>query len=118
MSGKRLKQASEIIGVIERGDLNHDLTNEIEKVLKALQEQAPPKGKIKGSVSLKLGFTVSANSVELDSVIDSKVPKRPRQTSLYFLTQDAELSTEHPQQEAMEFSEPRVVRNRDRAAGE
>lgn len=45
---KVIRQCTEIIGVIERGDAAHDLTLEIEKVLKACQDAAGPKTKVKG----------------------------------------------------------------------
>lgn len=106
---KKIRQATDIIGVIERGDVNADLTVEIESVLKTLQDLAPPKGKVKGSVKLTLNFSVESNSVEVEASIDTKLPKRQRGKSFYFLTQDAQLSTEHPQQENM-FDGPREVR--------
>ena len=106
---KTLGQANEIIGKIERGDLNADLTAEIKAVLTRLQDLAPPKGKVKGRVSLTLNFTVEGKSVEIDSAIDSKTPKAQRSRSLFFLTPDGDLSTEHPQQTDM-FPGPREVR--------
>jgi len=105
---KKIKQATDIIGVIERGDLNADLTGEIESVLKTLQDLAPPKGKVKGSVRLDLNFSVEGTSVEIEASIASKVPKRQRGRSFYFLTQDGAISTEHPQQTEM-FAGPREV---------
>lgn len=109
---KTLSQASDIVAVIEGGDLNHDLSEEIRKVLAELQDLAPSggKGKVKGSVSLKIDFIMSGRSVEVDTSFSSKVPKRPRSTSVYFVTPDATLSTDHPSQAAMEFG-PREVRD-------
>lgn len=109
---KRITQASDIVALVERGDLNHDLSNEISKTLTELRDQAPPKGKVKGSVTLKLNFSVDGNSVEIEAAIDSKVPKRPRGNSVYFLTQDGALSTEHPQQDNFNFDGPREVRTK------
>jgi hypothetical protein len=109
---KRITQATDILGVLERGDLNHDLTGEIESVLKALRDLAPPKGKVKGSVGLTLNFQVEGQSVEIEASITSKVPKRQRGRSFYFLTQEGSLSTEHPQQSDM-FNGPRAVASSD-----
>ncbi len=110
--GKPLSQASDIVAVLEGGDLNSDLSTEICKVLSELQDLAPAngKGKIKGSVSLKIDFIVSGKTVEVETNFTSKVPKRPLSTSVYFVTPDAKLSTDHPQQEAMEFG-PREARH-------
>lgn len=106
---KKIRQATDIIGVLERGDLNADLTAEITKVLAALQEAAPPKGKtVKGEVSLKLKFAMEGSSVRVESEFSSKTPKRPRGADFYFVTEDAALSTEHPKQTNM-FDGPREV---------
>ncbi len=109
---KTLDRASDIVAVLEDGDLNHDLSTEIHKVLSELQDLAPAngKGKVKGSVTLKINFAVSGKSVELDTEFTSKIPKRPRSTSVYFVTPDAKLSTDHPQQERLSFEGPREVR--------
>jgi len=109
---KPLSQASDIVAVVEDGELNHDLSAEIQKVLSELQDLAPAsgKGKVRGSVTLKIDFTVSGKTVEVDTTFASKVPKRPRSTSIYFVTPDAKLSTEHPQQESMQFG-PREARD-------
>jgi hypothetical protein len=95
---KRLRQAIDIIGMLERGDLNADLSSEIQATIRRLQDLAPPQGKIKGSVSLKLAFTVEGQTVSIEAAIDSSVPKRSRSSSYYFLTADGEISVEHPQQ--------------------
>lgn len=109
---RTLSQASDLIAVLEDGDLNADLSSEMHKVLSELQDLAPAggKGKVKGSVTLKIDFAVSGKTVELDTTFTSKVPKRPRASSHYFITPDAQLSTDHPQQERL-FEGPREVRN-------
>ena len=107
---KVLRQATDIIARVERGDLNHDLTNEIEHVLKELADRAPPKGKIKGQVKLTLNFTVDGSSVEFEAGIESKLPKKARRSEMYFVTQDGALSLEHPQQTDI-FDGPREVRS-------
>ncbi len=109
---KPLSQASDIVAVLEDGDLNNDLSAEIQKVLTELQDLAPTggKGKVKGSLTLKIDFSVSGKSVEIESSFASKLPKRPRATSTLFVTPDAKLSMDHPSQERMNFDGPREVR--------
>jgi len=107
---KTIKQASEIFALIERGDFNHDLSTEIQRTLSFLMDNAPPKGKIKGVVAAKLEFVVTGNSVEINAAYDSKLPKLPRATSFYFVTKEGELSTEHPQQDRLNFDGPREVK--------
>ena len=109
---KTLERASDIVAVLEDGDLNQDLSAELHKVLTELQDLAPTggKGKVKGSVTLKIDFAVSGKTVEIDTTFTSKVPRRPRASSHYFITPDAKLSTDHPSQERINFEGPREVR--------
>jgi hypothetical protein len=97
---KRIRDATQIIGMLENGDLANDLSNEISHVLEKLRDAAGPKGKAKGSVSLKLTFAVEGVSTEIDADIASKVPKLTRARSFFFVTDDG-LSTEHPKQMQM-----------------
>ena len=115
---KPLSQASDIVAVLEDGDLNNDLSAEIQKVLAELQDLAPAngRGKVKGSLTLKIDFMVSGKSVEIESSFASKLPKRPRASSTYFVTPDAKLSVDHPQQRNMEFG-PQEVKLRESNSG-
>lgn len=105
----KVKTAVEIIGIVERGDLNADLTRQISDTLQQLQDMAPTKGKIKGSVKLTLNFIVEGRTVAIEAGIETKVPKRQRGSSFYFLTPDGGISTEHPQQQEM-FAGPRELK--------
>lgn len=107
---KEIRQATELLGVIERGDAAHDLTLEIEKVLKALQDAGGPKQKVSGSVTLKLQFHLEGSYLRIEADIGSKTPKVKRNSTSYFLTQDARISTEHPDQQNL-FDGPREVRS-------
>lgn len=98
---KTIRQYVDVVGTIERGDAAHDLTREIDKVLEALRDAAGPKSKAKGSVTLKLDFVVEGVNVEIEADISSKVPKIKRARTFMFLTQDGQLSTEHPHQPDM-----------------
>lgn len=105
---KVIRQATEILGVIERGDAAHEMTLEIERVLKALQDASGPKQKAKGSVTLKLEFEVEGSFLQIKADIASKVPKIKRGSTAYFLTQDGQITLEHPSQTEM-FSGPRSM---------
>ena len=105
---KVIRECTQIIGTIERGDAAHDLTLEIEKVLSALQDQATAKGTVKGSVTLMLDFAVQGQNVVIEAAITSKVPKVKRGQTFMFLTADGKLSNEHPTQMSM-FDGPREV---------
>src|SRR5258708_2982802 len=109
MSQKVIRQATELLGVLNRGDDAHDMSIEIEKVFKAGQDAAGPKTKAKGQVTLVLDFEVEGSFLEIRADIKSKVPKIKRGSTAYFLTQNGEITTEHPQQQSF-FDGPKEVR--------
>jgi len=106
---KAIRDAQKIIGLLEDGDLSSDLSKEITKTLEALREQAGAKGKIKGSVSLTLGFEIDGPTCEIMADIKSSVPRPKRSPSFFFLTEDG-LSTEHPRQPSF-FEEEQQARS-------
>lgn len=108
---KTIRECTQIIGTIERGDAAHGLTNEIDKTLKALQEAAGEKRSVKGSVTMTLNFSLEGQNMEIEAVITSKLPKVKRPRTFMFLTQNAELSLEHPTQGSL-FEGPREVANK------
>jgi hypothetical protein len=97
----KIRDATQIIAMLERGDLASELTNEITRVLAACREQSGAKQAAKGSITLTLAFSVQGPSVEIEGSISAKTPKNKRGRSIYFVTDDGELSTEHPQQLSM-----------------
>ena len=97
---KGIRDSNKIIALLEDGDLSADLSKEIKATLDALRDQAGPKGKIKGSVTLTLGFEVDGPTVEVAADIKCSVPRPKRGTSFFFLTEEG-LSTEHPRQMSM-----------------
>ena len=97
---KRIRDATQIINLLEDGELVCDLSNEISFVLDKLRDAAGPKSNAKGSVTLKLNFCVEGVSTEIDAEIASKTPKNKRGRSFFFVTEDG-LSTEHPKQLSM-----------------
>lgn len=98
---KEIRDPLMIVGMLERGDLALALGEEIEKTLKAVSESAGPKGKAKGSVTLKLDFRAEGVSLWVEADISSKPPKTTRSSTMFFLTADGALTQEHPQQMSM-----------------
>ena len=94
----KIRDATQIIGMLERGDLAAALTEELSKVVEACREAAGPKTKAKGQVTLKIEIEVEGVQITLTGDIGSKTPKAPRAGSIYFLAPDGAISTEHPQQ--------------------
>ncbi|MEQ1951001.1 hypothetical protein [Mesorhizobium sp. CN2-181] len=111
---KKIRDAQTIIGMLEGGELAAALGSEITDTLAKLKEMSGnrPKNKVKGSVTLKIGFEVDAGTVEVSCDIDSKRPKPERGRSFYWVLDDGSLSTEHPQQTDM-FAGPRAADSRN-----
>lgn len=109
---KKIKDAQVIIGMLEDGELAADLGKEITETLAKLKELAGdrPKAKIKGSVTLEIGFELENGGTSIMCKIDSKRPKPVRRSSFYWVLDDGSLSTEHPQQTDM-FAGPREARS-------
>lgn len=107
---RKIKDATTVIGMLERGQVAADLSTVLTDTLRILKEQSDqrPKAKIKGKVALTLNIVVEEGAVQIEAAIENKVPKPVRSTSFYWVTEDGALSTEHPQQADM-FSGPRAA---------
>ena len=103
-----IRDAAQAIAILEDGELVENLSDEAKRVRKLLYEAAGPKGKAKGSITLKLSFEVSGSSCEIEASVDVKVPKPKRGTSFFFVNQEGELLTEHPKQTSL-FNGPKEV---------
>lgn len=110
-SMKLIRDAATIVGLLEDGQLAQDLSADIAKVLAELKAQANdrPKATITGSVSIKLTFEVQGPTLEITAAVDSKTPKPPRGRSIFWVTDDGAVSTEHPRQTDM-FAGPRGMK--------
>lgn len=105
---KRIRDAQTIIGSLESGTLSNELGSTITAALAKLKEQCGnrPKAKAKGKVTLTLELEVEAGAVTITADIQQKLPKMPRASSFFWVTDDGSLTTEHPQQMNM-FAGPR-----------
>lgn len=113
---KKIRDFSQIIGLLENGQLNPALSSEISTTLNALYDLSESKegSTVKGSTTLKLDFAVKDGMVTIQTDFKSVVPKRPRKNSVFWVVDDGALSTEHPRQHDM-FG-PREVSAPDRQA--
>lgn len=107
---KIIREADVLVGVLEQGELKADLSAKIAEVLRELYAMSDdaPKATFKGSLTLKLKFSVQNNMVTINNDISTVVPKRPRRTDVFWVTEDGALSTEHPSQRDM-FGGPRAI---------
>ncbi len=109
---KKIRDAQTIIGALEGGEFAADLGAAITDALAKLKEMAGnrPKAKAKGKINVEFALTVEQGTVTIETDITPKLPKKPRGSSFYWVTDDGSLSPEHPQQTDM-FSGPRGVQN-------
>ncbi|TWD58141.1 hypothetical protein FB480_101896 [Agrobacterium vitis] len=111
-----IRDPSVLIGSLEQGQLHKDLAEHIKDTIVKLQDLTgdSAKAKAKGSVTLKLDLSVQDGRIEFDATVTTKTPKPPRRSTVFFLTDEAEISTEHPRQRDM-FGGPNAVTNRETA---
>ncbi|MCP1200090.1 hypothetical protein [Notoacmeibacter sp. MSK16QG-6] len=109
---KIIREPQVLIGMLEEGELAESMKRELAETLTALSDAAGPKGKATGHVSLKLNLKVEAGMVTISADLASKRPKEERRASIYWVTEDGALSTQHPRQTDM-FDGPREVSTAD-----
>jgi len=104
----QIREASILLGALEGGELNRSLSAELSTVLKELHAMSTEdlKKTFKGEVDLKISLSAENGTVQISADIKSKLPKRPRARTFYWITEEGNLSTEHPQQTDM-FKGPR-----------
>lgn len=105
----KLREATQIIGMLENGKFNADLSDDIAKTLATLLEMSEQSEghTFKGKTTIVLNFAVKDGATIIGAKFDSTTPERPRRNTMLFNLDDGTLSTEHPRQTDM-FS-PRAV---------
>lgn len=100
---KKIRDFSQIINLLENGQLNPALSSEASDTLHKLTDLSDqsPAATIKGTLTLKLSFSVKDGMVTIATEFESKTPKRPRKNSVFWVVEDGALSTEHPRQHDM-----------------
>lgn len=93
-----VREGTQMVGMIDDGDLAREFTEEFQKVNAAVREAAGPKGKAKGSITLKIDIEAAGGTVTFSGEVVPKAPKKKRGSSMYWVMPDGSISTEHPQQ--------------------
>lgn len=112
---KKIRDAGVLLGYLEDGEFLGDLNTSLQETIEALHERAGNKGKAKGSLTIKVDIEVANAMATIKSHFDAKTPKPERGSTVLFVTDDGELSTEHPRQHDMFI---RDADERRRRAGE
>lgn len=115
---KIIREPQALISLLENGEFADAYRRELTETIAALNETAGPRGKATGHVTLKLEIKVENGMAQITPALSSKRPKEGHGSSLLWITDDGELSTEHPRQHDMFPSGPRPVPDRQGAAGE
>jgi hypothetical protein len=105
MSGPKLNESTVLLGLLEDGDLSRDLSAQIIVAIQKTREAVGAKQTGACSVTLKLAFKVDGDSVEIATEISASIPKAPRGKTMFFLTREGDISTQHPKQYGMPFDD-------------
>lgn len=98
---KIIRDAKTLFGMLESGKLNEELSSTLQETQRALQElvDAQPNRSFSAVVKLELKLTAKGEMIEFNAKIPPvKLPELPRRSSVFFMTDDGNISTEHPQQ--------------------
>jgi hypothetical protein len=112
----KIRDANTLMSLLAGGELPSDLTEEITGTLAAMEENRAGrvKAKVTGSVTLKIKFTSQGGGTTIDVELDSKRPKKVRESSFFFVDGSGALHNEDPRQTDM-FNGPREVAPRANA---
>jgi aminoglycoside phosphotransferase family enzyme len=99
----KIRDANTLISMLDGGELAGDLSTEITETLAALEANRAgrKKTKVTGSVTLKIKFTNDSSGSTIDVELDSKRPKKLRESTFLFVTEDGTLLNENPKQADM-----------------
>lgn len=101
-----LRSFSTFLANVESGALNHDLSRSLETAVAAIQNAyLTAGGKPVATITLVLGLRMDSGHVQVGAKIDSKLPKPPRGTSIYYPTPDHTLSVSDPKQTSLALRE-------------
>ena len=89
----------EILPELNRGDLPHDASTELDAVIAAVKET----GK-EGSVTIKLKIsavktgTLEVNEVDIAAAVEAKIPKPTKRPTGFFIGRNGKLQRDNPNQ--------------------
>lgn len=88
---------------LEDGQLNQDATEALQLIAQELNDHIrnTGKSKAKGSLSLKIDFTLDRGVFEIDSKLTTKLPDAPRGKSVMWTDGDSNFTPQNPRQISM-----------------
>jgi len=108
---KKIRDMQAIVGLLENGEFNPALSQEVTNTLSQLADMSNDSAgrTFKGKTTITLDYEVKDGMVVIRTDFNSKVPKRPRKSSMFWVVEDGALSTEHPRQHDLFAGKPREV---------
>lgn len=108
---KKIRDVAAIIGLLENGELQAALSEEVTGTLSKLADMSnDANGRtFKGKTTLTLDFEVKDGMVTIRTDFKSTTPKQPRKSSMFWIVEDGALSTEHPRQHDLFAGKPREI---------
>lgn len=110
---KKIAGATITLGAMENGGFLADVDDSLAEVIRKTKSVADQSknGKAKGSLTITVAFEVDGDTITLGGKTKQSVPALPRRNSMFFVTSDGEITTEHPRQTDM-FAGPREIPSR------
>jgi hypothetical protein len=87
-----IRSFNQLLPKISHGNFVKECDRVMREMLSELNEQKGPTGEIKGALTIQIGFIIEENRVQLVPQVFAKTPKRDLASSVFFITDDAELS--------------------------
>lgn len=107
---------STLIGALEDGALHKELTDGIRDLIGNLHNaKIDQGGKPKGSVTLVLSFKLDGDVIECEAACAIKQPKRLRNKTVLYATEDNHLTIRNPKQRDLPLRDANAAREPVRA---
>lgn len=95
----------EFIATHQSGELNTELTREMNALTTALQKRAGESGKAKGEITLKISFDLESNGLVQINAEAKVKPPGPRKTrEIRWVNEHGKLVAEDPRQTVMQLT--------------
>lgn len=97
-----LRSFGAIIATLEDGDLEVDLRVAIREIVQGLNDEALDRGgKPTATLTLKLTFRHDGGAIDINAETDVKRPKKKRARTVFYTTEDNDLTRQNPRQSDM-----------------
>lgn len=96
---KKVRSFSRLVSVLADGQIEHELTEAMERLTKEIMVQACEHGgSPSGSITLKLGFKLDGKTIDVKASKSVAMPEAPLPKTSFWATAKNELTLENPQQ--------------------